>query len=111
MNCRVTQSQYILCVGILLESSWHLSAKTLSGSGLLDLEMKVNVFTSLAVMAISFTHAFSIQRILRCWSLAVTRQVDISFFCPVIWTRYISYIMNLENESLFIYETKGSIYF
>ncbi|KAG4944163.1 hypothetical protein JHK85_048809 [Glycine max] len=37
--------------------------------------VKGSVFTSLAVMATSFTHVFSIQHILRCWSLVVTRQV------------------------------------
>jgi hypothetical protein len=105
MNCRVTQSQYILCVGILLESSLHLSVKTLSGFGLLGLEMKGNVFMSLAVTAISFTHAFSIQRILHCWSLAVTRQVNISFFCPDIWTTEpdISVIQWIWKMNLYLY--------
>jgi hypothetical protein len=27
----------------------------------------------------------------------------------ILWTRYISYSINLKNESLFIYETRGSI--
>ena len=66
-DCRDIQNQYILCVGILLGSSWHLSARTLSGFGLLDQGVKGSVFTSLAAMAINFTHVFSIQHILRFW--------------------------------------------
>lgn len=78
--CRVTQSRYIPYVGIHPGSSWHLSARTLSGFGLSELEVKGNVFTSLAVTEISFTRAFSIQRTHRCWSLDVTRQVYIRLY-------------------------------
>ena len=79
-GCRDTQNQWIVFVGILLGSCWHLWVRTLSGFGLLDQGVKGNVFMNLAVMAISFMHLFSTQRTLHCWSLAVTRQVCILFY-------------------------------
>ena len=45
-NCRDILRQFILFVGILLVSIWHLPARTLSESGRLDQEVRANVFMS-----------------------------------------------------------------
>ena len=72
--CRDIPSLYIQCAGMLLGTLSLLLVRTLWGSGTWDLVvLRGIVCTSLVAMAISSTHACSIQIILLCWLLVVIR--------------------------------------